>query len=86
MSICLEALSWKEFLPKGNNRGGDWNKNVRAGKILKNHLFYYYYYSFPFNNIKNVPTKFLVSDEVLSQRSLLVSIILLFSSDTSRTA
>ena len=37
MSICLEALSWKEFLPKVNSRGEkDWNKNVRAGKIFKN--------------------------------------------------
>ena len=42
---CLdESLCWMEFFPKCNNRrgageagwGGGWNKNVLAGKILKN--------------------------------------------------
>ena len=40
MSIYLETLCWKEFLPKFNGEGeewgGGWNKNVLARKILKN--------------------------------------------------
>ena len=34
MNINIESLCWK-FLPKFNSQA-DWNKNVLAGKILKN--------------------------------------------------
>ena len=61
----------------------------RVGRLLGTkewaHLFYYYYFSFSCNNIKNLTTKFLLSDEVLSQRSVFISIILLFYSDTTET-
>ena len=44
MSVYLETLSWKEVLPKfdspeaegAEGKGVSWNKNVLAGKILRN--------------------------------------------------
>ena len=73
----------------GAAAGGGGGGGGSGGRLLATkewaQLFYYYYYSFPCNNIKNVPMKFLVSNEVLSQRSLLISIIRLLCSDTSGT-
>ena len=35
MNINIQSLCWMKFLPKFNSQA-DWNKNVLAGKILKN--------------------------------------------------
>ena len=35
MSICLEALSWKEFLAKVNNRGWGGGVGIRMSGLEK---------------------------------------------------